>query len=137
MNEKLLTLEKSNLALISKISKLEEEIISSKSVTNEVIRYDRAFQYFLAKSIDRSRMASMIYGVSRNGRKGLGYSGPSKPIDETPFVIPKPLSEHFVPSGSELKCSKQDSSDLIESQPQTQKETSKPKYHAQIPLEYS
>ena len=78
----------------------------------------------------------MIYGVSRNGRKGLGYSGPSKPIDETLIVIPKPLFEHFVPSGTELECSEQVSADLSESQSQTQKETSKPKYHAQIPFDY-
>ncbi|XP_058742377.1 uncharacterized protein LOC131614855 [Vicia villosa] len=41
LNEKLLTLEKSNHALVSKISKLEEDIISGTSVTDEVIRYDR------------------------------------------------------------------------------------------------
>ena len=116
LNEKLLTFEKSNLALKSKISKLEEDIVSSKSVTDEVIRYDRAFQYFLAKGIDRSKMASMIYGVSRNGRKGLGYSGSSKQIDETLVVKPRPLSEHFVPYGTELECSKQDSSSCSKSQ---------------------
>ena len=79
----------------------------------------------------------MIYGVSRNGKKCLGYSGSSKPIDETLVVIPKPLSEHFVPSGTELKCSKQDSSSYSKSQSQTQKKkNSEPKYRAQIPYDY-
>ena len=72
INEKLFGLEKSNIALKSKVSRLEEEIFSNTFVTDEVIRYDRAFQHFLAKSIDRSKMASMIYGVSRNEIRGLG-----------------------------------------------------------------
>ena len=51
LNEKLFVLEKSNIAMKSKVSKLEEEIISSTFVTDEVIRYDRAFRHFLAKSM--------------------------------------------------------------------------------------
>ena len=43
LNEKIFALEKSNLALKSKVSKLEEEITSSTSIIDEVIIYDRAF----------------------------------------------------------------------------------------------
>ena len=79
----------------------------------------------------------MIYGVSRNGKKGLGYSGSSKPIDETLAVKSRPLSEHFVPSGTELECSKQDSSSGSKSQSLTQKKkSSKPKHRAQISYDY-
>ena len=91
LNEKLFVLQKSNIALKSKVSRLEEEIFSNTSVTDELLRYDRAFHHFLSKSIDRSKMTSMIYGVSRNGSRGLGYSRPSKKIDETLNVKPKPL----------------------------------------------
>ena len=62
-------------------------------------------------------MASMIYGVSGNGSRGLGYSGPSKKIDETLNVKPKPLSEHFVLAGTKLKCPKQEVYDSIKIQP--------------------
>jgi hypothetical protein len=70
--KKVFFLESNNSALKSKISKLEEEIVSEAPATDYIIRYDRSFQYFLAKSIYRSKMTSMIYGVSRNGKKGLG-----------------------------------------------------------------
>ncbi|XP_058776384.1 uncharacterized protein LOC131650702 [Vicia villosa] len=91
--EKKFALEKLNLALKSKVSKLKEEIISIASVTEEVIRYDKAFQHFLAKIIDKSKMTSMFYDVSKNGGRGLRYLGPPKKLDETEFVIPKSLSE--------------------------------------------
>ena len=82
-------------------------------------------------------MASMIYGVSRNGHRGLGYSGPSKPIDESLRVKPIPLFKQFVPAGSNLNDSELKSFDFVTSQTQTQKKNSKFKYHAQIPLDYS
>ena len=59
---------------------------SSKDILKE---YDYSFQKFLAKRIDRSKMASMIYGVSINRSRSMGYSAPSKPIDETLSVKPK------------------------------------------------
>src|ERR1044072_8382539 len=70
------SLVNSNLALRSKISKLEEEITSSTSDSDNEKKYEKSFQHFLAKWIERSQMASMIYGVSRNKKKGLGYSEP-------------------------------------------------------------
>lgn len=84
-----------------KISKLEEEIVSEASSIDYVIRYDKSFQYFLAKSINRSKMTSMIYGVSINGKIGLGCTETRKP-DESQKVKPKPLYEHFVSVGIEL-----------------------------------
>ena len=76
LNEKNFSLVSSNLALRSKISKLEEEVISSTSDSDNEKKYEKSFQYFLAKSVDRSKMASMIYGVSINNLRGLGYSEP-------------------------------------------------------------
>ena len=43
LNEKLFVLEKSNIAMKSKVFRLEEGIFSNTSVTDEVIRYDRVF----------------------------------------------------------------------------------------------
>src|SRR5580765_9011557 len=76
LNEKNFSLVSSNLSLRSKISKLEEEISSGVSDSDNEKKYEKAFQYFLAKNVDRSKMASLIYGVSNNNRKGLGYSEP-------------------------------------------------------------
>ena len=69
-----------NSELKEKISKLENQLQNSQKETipktpsnaDEIIKeYDHNFQKFLAKNIDRSKMDSMIYGVSRNGRKGI------------------------------------------------------------------
>src|ERR1044072_8029806 len=68
----------SNQALRSKISKLEEEVISNTSDSDNEKKYEKSFQYFLSKGVERSKMASLIYGVSRNNKNGLGYSGPQK-----------------------------------------------------------
>src|ERR1044072_1744247 len=73
-----LSLVCSNQALRSKISKLEEEVISNTSDSDNEKKYEKTFQYFLSKGVERSRMASLIYGVSRNNKNGLGYSGPQK-----------------------------------------------------------
>src|ERR1044072_6472190 len=70
------SLESSNVYLRNKISKLEKEISSGGSDSNNEKNYEKSFQYFLAKNVDRSKMASLIYGVSNNTRKGLGYSEP-------------------------------------------------------------
>ena len=96
-----------NSELRNKISKLEntlqnsqkEPISETPSNADEIIKeYDHSFQKFLVKSIDRSKMASMIYGVSRNGRKGIGYQGkvptPKNAMDLT--IKHTPLNSHFV-----------------------------------------
>src|ERR1044072_6598630 len=98
LNEKNFSLVSSNLVLRSKISKLEEEVISSTSNSNNEKRYEKSFQYFFAKGINRSKMASMIYGVSRNKREGLGYTE-SYRKNKTLIAKPKSLYEQFVPSG--------------------------------------
>lgn len=62
----------------------------SESSTKDILKeYDYSFQKFLNKSLNRSKMASMIYGVSRTNRRWIGYetpfgkrSEPPKPVDE-------------------------------------------------------
>ena len=41
-----------------------------------IYKYDLDFQKFLARNIDIGKMASMIYGVSINGKRGLSYEPP-------------------------------------------------------------
>src|SRR5580765_2800172 len=117
LNEKNFSLVSSNLALRSKISKLEEEVISSTSDSDNEKKYEKSFQYFLAKSVDRSKMASLIYGVNNNNRKGLGYLEPY----ENHKILnkkPKSLYEKFVSSGTHVRSSEPTRSEGSRRQPQ-------------------
>lgn len=62
--------------LHSKSSKLEKENISEASTNSgDVIKkYGKSFHKFLAKNLNRSVIASMIYGIRRNGTWGIGYN---------------------------------------------------------------
>src|ERR1044072_8673265 len=120
LNEKNFSLVSSHLALRSKISKLEQEVISSTSDSDNEKKYEKSFQYFLAKNVDRSKMASLIYGVSRNNKKGLGYSEPYGK-HKTLNIKPKALYEHFVPSGTKVRSSEPVHSEGSRRQPQKRK----------------
>src|ERR1044072_6054850 len=74
LDERNFSLESSSVYLRNKITKLEKEISSGGSVSNNEEKYEKSFQYFLAKIIGRSKTASLIYGVSNSNRRGLGYS---------------------------------------------------------------
>uniref|UniRef100_A0A494G955 CCHC-type domain-containing protein n=1 Tax=Solanum lycopersicum TaxID=4081 RepID=A0A494G955_SOLLC len=90
------TLVNDNVVLRAKNDVLEDQLASS-DVKYET-KYEKAFQKFLAKGIDRSLMASMIYGMSRNGNSGLGYFQSMK--DESSEPKREPLHKHFVPAGT-------------------------------------
>src|ERR1044072_758035 len=136
LNEKNFSLVISNLALKSKISKLEEEVIFSTSDSDNEKKYEKSFQYFLAKSIDRSKMASLIFGVSNNNRKGLGYSE-SYENHKNLIKKPKSLYEQFVPSGTHVRSSEPVQSGGSQRRPQKKNKSSRAKSYAQIPLKYS
>ena len=57
------------------------------------------FQKFLAQNIDKRKMASMIYGVSRNEKRGLGYVSTkhfmANPKSKQKATKPKALYSHF------------------------------------------
>ena len=113
---------------------MEKEFSSGGS--NNEKKYEKSFQYFLAKSIDRSKMASLIYGVSNNNRKGLGYSEPyenHKNLNKKP----KALYEQFVPSGTHVRSSEPTHSEGSQRQPQKRNKSSKTKNHAQRASDYS
>lgn len=84
-------LKEHNIKLENDLEKYHELYDSNKSldIKNILNEYDYNFQKFLTRSIDRRKMASMIYGVSRTNRRGIGYEPPSgkgsnhpKSIDE-------------------------------------------------------
>ncbi|XP_058762055.1 uncharacterized protein LOC131635456 [Vicia villosa] len=84
---------KEDLHKAQKIS-VSETASSSKNILKE---HDFIFQKFISKSIDRSKMASMIYGVSGNNRRGIVYETPEgketyqpKPADKMNITY-KPL----------------------------------------------
>ena len=136
LTEKNFSLVSSNLTLRSKISKLEEEITSSVSDSDNEKKYEKSFQHFLAKNVDRSKMASLIYGVSRNNKKGLGYSEPYGK-HKTLNTKPKALYEHFVPSGTKVRSSDPVHSKVGQRQPQKKNKSLRARPHAQISLDYS
>ena len=80
--------------------KLEEPLSKAPPSSETILyKYDKAFQKFLNNSIDRSRMASMIYGVNHNGKRGIGYDSDND--DQKPFHENKPASPfsyHYTPT---------------------------------------
>src|ERR1044072_3051301 len=81
-------------------------------------------------------MASLIYGISRNKKKGLGYSEPYGK-HKTLNTKPKTLYEHFVPSGTHVRSFEPVHSEGGQRQPQKKNKSSRTKPHAQIALDYS
>src|ERR1044072_4799748 len=69
-------------------------------------------------------MASLIYGVSRNKMKGLGFSESS---EERKNTKPKALYEYFVPSGTEIRSSEHAHSEGSQRQPQKKNKSSRTK----------
>lgn len=92
-------LEKENLALIRKNEKkIEKEIHLIALVNSECMSkiYDTTFQ---AKNIDIRNMDYMIYGVSRNGKIGIGHALPRssvfEPKQKEMVIKPIALSSYF------------------------------------------
>lgn len=75
MSEENFTLKNNKSVPQSKSLKPEKSILlkASTSSCDIIKKYDKSFHKFLSKSLDRNLMASMIYGVSRNGTRGIGY----------------------------------------------------------------
>lgn len=68
--------------------------------SNDVIKkYGMDFQKFLAQNLDKSKMVSIIYGVSKNGKRGFGYVPPKHSRVKYNFkqnaTKPKALDSHF------------------------------------------
>src|SRR3954466_15224390 len=98
-------LEVENSELKENVLKLSKDIgspyDSEKSIPslNHILKeYDSSFRNFLSRSIGRSRLASMIYGVSGNRRFGFGCEGnishKFEPVDDLKITY-KPLYDQF------------------------------------------
>jgi hypothetical protein len=75
--------------------KLEEALSQAPQTSNTIIyKYEKAFQKFLKNGIGRSVMASMIYGVSQNNRRGIGYD-PKEDKTSTSDQPKSPFSYHY------------------------------------------
>ena len=88
--------------LQSKSSKLEKENLSEDSIhLDDVIKkYEKSFKKFLARSLNKSVMASMMHGVRINETRGIGYDSDeesnSKKDDK-----PKTFHSNFIPSSKQ------------------------------------
>ena len=102
LRKEIVELKENNLKLENdlKVSQQSTAQKSGSSVKNILEEYDYSFQEFLKKSLNRSVMASMIYGVSRNNRKGIGFIPTSEkrepPVSVDDMVIKyTPLYDKF------------------------------------------
>lgn len=99
LNEENFILKNNNLVLQSKSSKFEKENLSKASTNydNVINKYGKSFQNFFARSV----MASMIYGASRKGTRGISYDSDEESTSDKDDK-PKTLNYHFVPYGKKM-----------------------------------
>lgn len=92
-------LEFENSALKIKSDKFRKEIFSEVSMNIECAskNYDNFFQKFLTKNIDKSKISSMIYGISGKGKRGIGYYKPKKSLlkPKPKNKVKKPRAMHY------------------------------------------
>jgi len=51
------------------------EIVIEKGVNKPMSEHDAALHEFINTGIDRSKVASMIYSINQNNKKGIGFTG--------------------------------------------------------------
>ena len=62
-------------------------IETEKGVDKTMSEHDAALQEFINTGIDRTKVASMIYSINQNNKKGIGFTG-----GNSSGVILKPCS---------------------------------------------
>ncbi|XP_058768682.1 uncharacterized protein LOC131642460 isoform X1 [Vicia villosa] len=140
LKEKVLNLSKNS----GSPSETEKSIPSMNHILKE---YDSSFRKFLSRSIGRSHLASMIYGVSGNRRFGFGYEGDTshkfEPIDDLKITY-KPLYDQFKYGHShDIRHTSHAQSFHIThtkkhvTQPKKYHETQNKNYHAVPPISYN
>lgn len=89
LKSEIVELKKNNLKLENDLKIAQQcTVQDSESSTKDILEeYCYSFQRFLKRSLNRSKMASMIYGVSRNNRKAIGYEPPSGKSSEPPKAV--------------------------------------------------
>ena len=51
------------------------KIESDKGLDKPMSKHDAALQEFINRGIDRTKVASMIYNINQNNKKGIGFTG--------------------------------------------------------------
>jgi len=65
------------------------KIMTEKCDNKPLSEQDAALQEFITTGIDRTKVASMIYSINQNNKKGIGFTG-----GNSGEVIPKPCSDN-------------------------------------------
>ena len=104
------------------------KIVTEKGDKKPLSEQDAALQEFITTRIDRTKVASMIYSINQNNKKGIGFTG-----GNSSEVILKPCSDkenlktHFVSESEKVNtasCSKPEASSskvMTKSKPENQK----------------
>jgi len=104
------------------------KIETEKGVNKPMSEQDAALQEFISTGIDRTKVASMIYSINQNNKKGIGFTG-----GNSSGVILKPCSgkedqkTHIVSESEKVNtasCSEPDASSskvMTKSKPENQK----------------
>jgi len=73
------------------------KIKSEKGVNKPMSKHDAALQEFINTGIDRTKVASTIYSINQNNKKGIGFTGGnSGEVILKPFSDKETLKTHFV-----------------------------------------
>jgi len=104
------------------------KIATEKGVNKPMSEHDAALQEFINTGIDRTKIASMIYSINQNNKKGIGFTG-----GNSSGVILKPCSDkeewktHFVSESEKVNtasCSEPEASSskviMTKSKPENQ-----------------
>jgi len=103
------------------------KIVTEKIVNKPMSEHDAALQEFITTGIDRTKVASMIYSINQNNKKGIGFTG-----GNSGGVILKPCSDkeefkiHFVSESEKVNtasCSEPEASSsklMTKSKPENQ-----------------
>ena len=73
------------------------KIETEKGVNKPMSEHDAALQQFINTGIDRTKVASMIYSMNQNSKKGIGFTGGnSSGVILKPCSGKEDLKTHFV-----------------------------------------
>jgi len=90
------------------------KIVTEKGVNKPMFEHDAALQEFINTGIDRTKVASMIYSINQNNKKGIGFTGGnSGGVILKPCSNKKELKIHFVSESEKVNtasCSEPEAS---------------------------
>jgi len=103
------------------------KIETEKGVDKPMSEHDAALQEFINTRIDRTKVASMIYSINQNNKKGIGFTGGnSSGVILKPCSGKEELNTHFVSESEKINtasCSEPEASSskaMTKSKPENQ-----------------